>query len=136
VGGEALGRGERPDRRGDPRQAVAVDVLDLTEATVGLDGQRAGRTGEATRRQDVVRAGRVVAGRLRRPRPDEDRARVADPGRGGLGVGDVDREVLRGVAVDERDRGAEVRRKNDPAVLAECGPEDVAALVTSLEKAR
>ena len=111
-------------RRG---QAFAGDPLDLRELAVGLHGQRPAGAREAARRQHVVRARGVVAGGLGRPAADEDRARVADGGDGGLGVVDVDREVLRAVAVDEGDPGGEVRDQHDPAVVGERAGEDVAA---------
>ena len=113
----------RPDRR----QAVAVDALDLAELAEGLDRERARRAGQAAGRQDVVGAGRVVAGRFGRPRADEHRARVADAGDRRLERLDVDRQVFGGVGVDERDRGVERRRDDDPAVVAQGGREDVAA---------
>ena len=77
--------------------------------------------------QHVVRAGRVVAGRLGRPRADEQRARVAQPVDRRLERLDVDREVLGGVGVDEVDGGVERRRERDQAVVAERGGEDVPA---------
>ena len=91
-----------------PSRVIRWTWLELAE---GLDGQRPAGAGEPAGRQDVVRARRVVARRLGRPAPDEDRARVADPGDRGLGVRDVDREVLGPVAVDEGDAGIEVRRR-------------------------
>ena len=62
--------------------------------------QRPPRAGEAAGRQDVVGAGRVVAGRFGCPAPDEQAARVAQPGDGRL-------EVL----VD-RPRGAQGRTRS------------------------
>ena len=87
---------------------VAVDPLDLDELAVGLDRQRARRTGQAAGRQDVVRAGGVVAGRLGRPRPDEQRAGVADAGRRSARAARRRPTGARRVVVDERDGGVEV----------------------------
>ena len=85
----------------------------------------AGRAGQAAGRQDVVGARGVVAGRFGRPRPDEQRAGVAEPGDRRLERLDVDRQVLRSVGVDEVDRRVQVRREDDPAVVAQRGGEDV-----------
>ena len=60
------------------REPLARDPLHLVELAERLDGERAAGAGEAAGRQDVVRARGVVAGRLRRPAADEDRAGVAD----------------------------------------------------------
>ena len=76
--------------------------------------------GEAAGREHVVRAGRVVAGRFRRPRARRrGRAGVADARDGRLERLDIDRQVFGAVVVDEGDRGVEVRREDDPAVLGE-----------------
>ena len=73
----AIGRDGRGDAR--PRR-LAVSSLDLDPAAEGLDADAAPRARGAAGRQDVVRAGGVVAGGDRRPRADEDRPRVADVG--------------------------------------------------------
>ena len=67
----------------------------------------AARASPAAGRQDVIAAGRVVAGRHRRPRPHEDGARVADTAGERLGVAEQD-EVLGGDRLGLRERPVEV----------------------------
>ena len=128
---QALGVGDGADRRGERREAVAGQPLDLDELAELLDRQRARRAGEPARRQDVVRARRVVAGRFGRPPADEEAARRCGSRRPSARdrVATVDRQVLRAVAVDERDRAVEVRREDDPAVIGERAFEDRRAVV-------
>ena len=123
---QPFGLGQGGDGVADAGQALARDPLDLGEPAERLDRQAARTPRQAAGRQDVVGAGRVVAGRFRRPRPDEQRAGVAEAGHGRLEGLDIDREVLWGVVVDERDRGVEVWRQDDAAVLAERARQDVA----------
>ena len=72
----------------------------------------------------MVRAGRIVTRRLGRPAADEHGARVGDPGGRRLGIGDVDRQVLRGVRVHEVDGLVHVACEHDPPVLRERPLED------------
>ena len=77
-------------RRASPSSRQALDRHRLEER---LEPEPADRARPAARRQDVVAAGRVVAGGDRRPRPDEDRAGVADAAGVRLGVAEQ-HEVL------------------------------------------
>ena len=103
----------------DAGQALAGESLDLGVLAVGLHGQGARRARQTARRQDVVGARRVVAGGLGRPRTDEDRPGVPQPIDRRFERLDVDRQVLRAVVVDERDRGVERGREGDQAVVPE-----------------
>jgi hypothetical protein len=124
VGEEALGLGQRGHRLADGGEALAVDALDLDELAVGLDREAAGCAREAAGREDVVGPGRVVTGRLGRPRADEERTRVAQPRDGRLERFDIDGEVLGAIGVDEVDRRVEGRGEDDPAVIAQGRGED------------
>ena len=73
-----------------------------------LEAQAAGAAREAARREDVVRAGRVVAEHRRRAQ--EDGARVAHAAGEGVWVGDEQLEVLGRELVRARDR----RRRGCP----------------------
>ena len=86
VGVQAFRVRDGADGRREGCEAVAREPLDLDELAELLDGERARRAGETARRQDVVRARRVVAGGFGRPAADEEAAGVADPGDGGLEV--------------------------------------------------
>ena len=105
--------GEAADGLADRGQAALVDPLDLGAATERLD-RRAGRTSGRGRRW-AGRGSRRSRSRRRTPAPTARRrsSRVADPGGGGIRIADIDREVLGGVGVDERDR-----RRRGPAASA------------------
>ena len=53
---------------------------------------------------------------------------MADPAGGRIGPANVDREVLRGIEIDEGDRRVEVRRDCDPAMAGEGPSQDFASL--------
>lgn len=127
MGGQVLGLGECDDVMGDVGERVARVVDDVDAAQEGLDGEPRGVAGAPAGRQDVVGAGAVVAERDRRVRAHEDRARVADPGGDGGGVGGLDLQVLGAVrvddpqallhAVDQHDRGLLARKGGRDALL-------------------
>ncbi len=124
---QTLGFGESGHGLADASEAVAIDPLDLDEFAVRLDRESAGSASEAAGRQDVVGAGRVVASQFGRPRPDEQGAGVAKTGDGRLERLDVDRQVLRGIGIDEIDRGVERLRERDAPMRAQGHVEDVGA---------
>ncbi len=66
----------------------------------------------------MVGAGRVVAQRDRGERADEDRARIADPGGDGGGVGGLDLQVLGGVGVDHVQALVDRVDQDDPGLRA------------------
>jgi hypothetical protein len=133
MGRQPLGGRQAPDRLPDRGETLLVDALDLRVSPERLDGERVGGSREPARGQDVVGAGRVVASRLGRPRPDEDRARMTDPRDGCVRVADVDRKVLWRVGVDEGDGGLEAGSERDPAVRREGAGQDRLTLETRQE---
>ena len=86
VRGHALGGGERLDDRPHALEPVARQALHRHRLEERLEAEAADRARPAARRQDVVAAGRVVAGGDRRVGADEDRAGVADARRERLGA--------------------------------------------------
>ena len=77
--------------------------------------------GEARRargRQHVVRAGHIVADRLRRMRADENRAGIADAPGEAVGVRRCDFQMLRRDRVDQRHRFVEIAHHDHGAEIA------------------
>ena len=76
------------------RGPVRLDPLKLDPSSEGLDPEAAVGARGAAGGEHVVRAGRVVAAGDRRPRTDEDRARVPHAARELVGTGALEREML------------------------------------------
>jgi hypothetical protein len=113
------------------RRTFGGHTLDRDGLEERLQADAADRTSPACGREDVVAPGRIVAGNDRRPRTDEDRARVADPGCQRLGVVAEHDEMLRSDRVHLRDgrRGVPVDGYDAAdgigAVLCLCGELEV-----------
>ena len=78
-------------------------------------------------RQHVVRAGDVIADRLRRVRADEDRAGIADAAGELLGVCRGDFQMLGRDGIDQRQRFVEVAHQDHRAEIAPGGAGDLCA---------
>ena len=100
---QLLGRGEGLDQRADVGEGAGGVVDDVHRAHERAHGEARGVARAAGRGQDMGGACGVVPERDRRVVADEDRARVADAGRDGAGVGRLDLQVLGGVGVRDVD---------------------------------
>jgi len=89
VGGEAFRFGERLDDGSDPAQAGGGEFLHGDDFDEVEDAETATEAGGACGGEDVVSAGSVVSGRLRRVVADEDGAGVAQGGEIAAGERDV-----------------------------------------------
>src|SRR5262245_8831216 len=74
----------------------------------------------------MVRPGEIISHRLRRVRPDEDRARVVDPGRRGLVVFGDDLDVFGRYSVGERARAGKRLDHDQRAEIGERAFDDLA----------
>ena len=111
--------------RGSPPGPPGRSAGPGTNLPERLDAEGPGAARQPARGQDVVGARRVVAGALRRERPDEERAGVTGCGRPPPRRRDDDRQVLGGVRVDERDRARPIGREDEEPGRGEAPPEDL-----------
>ncbi len=65
----------------------------------------------------MVRAGNIIADRLRRMMPDEDGAGIADAADQPLGIGRLDLQVLGRECTDDRDGCIEVVHQDDGPMI-------------------
>ena len=115
---EQLGLAERDRWRPKDRERSRVALQHGSALHEIEHSESRGETRRARSRQHMIGAADVIADRLRRMRPEEDRASVVDFRRKRLGVARHDLEVLRSEPLDQRQGGLELRAQDDRAIIA------------------